>query len=81
MGKGDRHGHLFYLSLTISRDSVPAGSVERLVSDGPDDLILVYLRRIDEKIDHLATGQADVARRVTSLESKVALLHGDFAAQ
>ncbi|WP_428493023.1 hypothetical protein [Rhodopila sp.] len=51
------------------------------MTDEPDNLVLVYLRRIDEKIDRLAAGQADLARRVTSLEAKVALLHGDFAAQ
>ncbi|HEX3576405.1 MAG TPA: hypothetical protein VHU42_17545 [Rhodopila sp.] len=51
------------------------------MSDGPDNLILVYLRRIDEKLDGLASSVADLGRRVTSLENKVALLHGDFAAQ
>jgi hypothetical protein len=51
------------------------------VSDAPDNLILVYLRRIDEKVDRLVSSVADLGRRVTSLESKVALLHGDFAAQ
>jgi chromosome segregation ATPase len=51
------------------------------VSDAPDSLILVFLRRIDEKLDRLAAGQADLGRRVTSLEAKVALVHGDFAAQ
>ena len=51
------------------------------MSEGPDNLILVYLRRIDEKIDRLEVGQADLSRRVTSLEAKVALLHGDFAGQ
>jgi hypothetical protein len=55
--------------------------VENVVSDGPYSLILVYLRRIDENIDRLAVGQSDLSRRVTSLEGKVALLHGDFAAQ
>jgi tetrahydromethanopterin S-methyltransferase subunit G len=52
-----------------------------VVSDGPDNLILVYLRRIDEKLDGLTSSVSDIGRRVTSLESKVALLHGDFAAQ
>jgi hypothetical protein len=51
------------------------------VSDAPDNLILVYLRRIDEKVDRVASSVADLGRRVTSLETKVALLHGDFAAQ
>jgi hypothetical protein len=51
------------------------------MSDGPDNLILVYLRRMDEKLDRLVGGVADLGRRVTSLGTKVALLHGDFAAQ
>jgi outer membrane murein-binding lipoprotein Lpp len=51
------------------------------MSDAPDNLILVYLRRMDDKLDSLTSSVADLARRVTSLESKVALLHGDFAAQ
>jgi predicted nucleic acid-binding Zn-ribbon protein len=51
------------------------------MSDAPDNLILVYLRRMDEKLDRLVDSVANLGRRVTSLETKVALLHGDFAAQ
>jgi hypothetical protein len=51
------------------------------VSSETENLILVYLRRIDEKVDGLAVGLAELSRRVSSLETKVALLHGDFAAQ
>ncbi len=51
------------------------------MSDAPDNLILVYLRRIDEKLDRVVDSVADLGRRATSLETKVALLHGDFAAQ
>ena len=51
------------------------------MSGEPDNLILVYLRRLDEKMDRLTLAVADIGRRVTSLESKVALIHGDFAAQ
>ena len=50
------------------------------MSEGPDNLIPVYLRRIDNKVDQLGTGVADLSKRVTSLESKVALLQGDFMA-
>jgi hypothetical protein len=39
------------------------------------------LRRIDEKVDRLTVGLAVLSRRVSSLETKVALLHGGFAAQ
>jgi len=55
--------------------------VEFVVSDGPDNLVLVYLRRIDEKLDRLATSVADIGRRATFLKTKVALRHGDFAGQ
>jgi len=37
------------------------------MSDGSDNLIRVYLRRMDEKLDRLTGGVADVGRRVTSL--------------
>lgn len=46
-----------------------------------DTLTLIYLRRLDEKMDRLTLAVADIGRRVTSLEAKVALIHGDFAAQ
>lgn len=51
------------------------------MSDEPDSLILLYLRRIDMKIDRLTEDMADVKRRLTSLELQVAQLHGDFAGQ
>jgi hypothetical protein len=54
---------------------------EHAMSDAPDNLILVYLRRIDEKLDRVVASVADLGRRMTSLETKVALLHGDFAGQ
>ncbi len=51
------------------------------MSDTPDNLILVYLRRLDGKMDRLSDHVADLKRCMTSLETKVVLLHGDFAAQ
>ena len=51
------------------------------MSGQPDNLMLVYLRRLDGKMDRLSEDVADVKRRVTSLEAKVVLLHGDFATQ
>ena len=62
-------------------DNVGGQLLEPDMSDGPDNLILVYLRRIDEKIDRLTSVVGDLGRRVTSLESKVTLLHADFAGQ
>jgi hypothetical protein len=55
--------------------------MELAMSDTPDNLILVFLRKMDAKLDQLTMGVADLGRRVTSLETKVALLHGDFAGQ
>jgi uncharacterized coiled-coil protein SlyX len=58
------------------------------MSDGPDNLILIYLRRIDEKVDRVIETQQDHGRRLTSLEGQVAGLHAavaglhaDFAGQ
>jgi len=55
--------------------------MEFVVSEAPDNLILAYLRRMDEKLDRLVASVAALGRRLTSLETKVAPLHGDFAAQ
>ena len=50
------------------------------MNEEPDDLVLVYLRRIDGKIDRLTDDVQDLKRRVTSLEGQVASIHGDMAA-
>ena len=47
----------------------------------PENLVLVYLRRLDEKMDHLLDGVQDLKRRMTLLELQVSTLHGDFAGQ
>jgi outer membrane murein-binding lipoprotein Lpp len=62
-------------------DTVGTQSMGHGMSNEPDNLILVCLRRMDEKLDRLASAVGDLGRRVTSLETKVVLLHGDFAAQ
>jgi hypothetical protein len=51
------------------------------MSEQPENIMLVYLRRLDAKMDRLTEGQLDLSGRVTSLERQVALLHGDFAGQ
>ncbi|MGK9233692.1 hypothetical protein KXS07_19315 [Inquilinus limosus] len=51
------------------------------MTDELDNLILVYLRRIDEKVDRVIETQQDHGRRLTSLEGQVAGLHADFAGQ
>jgi hypothetical protein len=44
-----------------------------------DDLVLDSLYGIDQKLDRLAVGLADLECRVTSIETNVALLFGNFA--
>jgi outer membrane murein-binding lipoprotein Lpp len=50
------------------------------MSAEPDNLVLVYLRRIDGKIDRLTEDVQDLKHRVTSLESEVASFRADMAA-
>jgi hypothetical protein len=38
------------------------------MSEEPDNLVLVYLRRIDDKIDRLTDDVQDLEQRMTSLE-------------
>ncbi len=51
------------------------------MTEQPDNLILVYLRRIDDKLDRVIEEIADLKRRVTSLEMQVAQLLVGFAGQ
>ncbi len=44
------------------------------MSDQPETIILVYLRRIDAKLDRLAEDVADLKQRMTALEIQVANL-------
>lgn len=62
--------------------------MERAMSGEPENLILVYLRRLDDKMDRLAAMVVDIETLVTSVEAKFAQLaasvsdlHGNFAAQ
>ena len=50
------------------------------MSDEPENLILVYLRRIDEKIDRLSDDIGDLRQRVTSLDEQAARIRGDMVA-
>ena len=47
----------------------------------PDNLVLVMLRRMDEKLDRVIGDIQELKLRVTSLEQQVAHLHVDFAGQ
>jgi hypothetical protein len=42
------------------------------MSDGPDNLTLVYLRRLDAKMDQMIETLRDHGRRLTSVEVSVA---------
>ena len=45
----------------------------------PRDLVLIYLRRIDEKVDALRQDVIELKERVGRVEREIANLHGDFA--
>jgi hypothetical protein len=47
--------------------------------DEPENLALVYLRRLDEKVDALRTNMTDMTHRFASIEKLVAGLRVDFA--
>lgn len=49
------------------------------MSEGPDNLILVYLRRLDEKVDRVLDELRELKVRVGFMEQQVAGLHGQYA--
>jgi hypothetical protein len=55
------------------------------MSDAPNKDVLDFLRaqfdRVHPKLDGLSEDTGDLKRRMTSLDSQVALLHVDFANQ
>lgn len=44
------------------------------MTDEPDNLVLVYLRRLDAKMDRIVDDLADVKVRLTNLEEGVAVM-------
>jgi len=50
------------------------------VTDGPDNLILLYLRRIDEKVDRIADDVQDLKVRVTAIEGRLAIMTTEMVA-
>lgn len=42
------------------------------MADDPDNMVLRYLRRIDEKLDRLSDDVGDLKRRMTSVEEAIA---------
>ena len=51
------------------------------MADDISNLVLEHLRYIRGRVDSLLEDMQDVKRRLTSLESQAAQLHGDFAGQ
>jgi uncharacterized coiled-coil protein SlyX len=49
------------------------------MSGEPENLILVYLRRIDEKLDRVIADVGDLKTRLTAVEERVARLDWRFA--
>lgn len=47
-------------------------TIKGCMSGEPDNLVLVYLQRIDQKLDRLIDDVQDLKHRVTSLEGQVA---------
>ena len=49
------------------------------MSDAPDSLVLVLLRRMDARLERIENDLQDLKRRVTALEESQARLHLDYA--
>jgi chromosome segregation ATPase len=62
-------------------DSLTAPPYLLPMTDDATNLVLEHLRHIRDAVDGLREDMQDVKRRLTSLESQVATLHGDFAGQ
>ena len=50
------------------------------MSDQTDSLILVYLRRIDTRLERMDEDIQDLKRRMTAVEDGIARLHHEIAA-
>jgi predicted nucleic acid-binding Zn-ribbon protein len=50
------------------------------MAEEPENLVLVYLRRIDAKIDRLAEDVGDLRQRLTSLDEQIVRIRGDMVA-
>jgi predicted nucleic acid-binding Zn-ribbon protein len=47
------------------------------MSDEPENIVLRYLRRIDERTDRFEHNMADLKPRLTSVEEQMSLLRSD----
>jgi hypothetical protein len=51
------------------------------MTDAPEDLTIVYLYSLDEKMDRVLDGLGEHGRRIKLFENRLTALHGDFAGQ
>lgn len=49
------------------------------MSGEPENLMLVYLRRMDQRLDRIETGQAETLLRVNDMARQIAGLRRDLA--
>ena len=49
------------------------------MSEEPENLMLVYLRRIDQRTERLEEDMRDIKRRVTAVEEGIAVLNHGYA--
>jgi hypothetical protein len=49
------------------------------MSDQPENMVLVFLRRLDQKMDRVIDDLSDLKLRVSTLESRVSSLAGAVA--
>jgi tetrahydromethanopterin S-methyltransferase subunit B len=64
----------------LTLNPFPRRAINEIMSSEPEKIVLVYLRRIDEKVDRLLGDVQDLKHRVTSLGGHVESIHGDMAA-
>ncbi len=50
------------------------------MAETPENLVLTFLRRLDEKVDRVLGDIADLKHRMTSLEGQMAGVRSDMAA-
>jgi hypothetical protein len=55
------------------------GAAYFVMTDAPEGLAIVYLHRLDEKMDRVLDGLGGHGRRITLFGNRLAALHGDFA--
>jgi predicted nucleic acid-binding Zn-ribbon protein len=49
------------------------------MSDQPDNILLIYMRRLDQKLDRLVDDVSDLKLRVSGVEAEIGRLRVDIA--